>query len=183
MRQLFGCSILLVLCTALAAQDEPPVKFKTATIQWLGDTPVLAYEVRYNSDTTTMPTAFKYLLKDLADSEGWHLTGEDKSKTIASQVRRVAIAAVKSKSKVNPVRVTKIEAKETPMAVEFVVTFGKKPAEADVTRTAGVLETFARKLVKATKSVASTVQHEPTGKGAVWNYEVRFKETAAKPKK
>src|SRR6478735_5949990 len=91
--------LITIMAGVLAAQDPAP-KLRTAVIQWIADTPALTYDVRYSGDdTTTMPTALKYLLKDLADSEGLYLTGEDKSKTIASQNRRITLEYAPTKSK------------------------------------------------------------------------------------
>lgn len=179
---LLALAALAVVAASSAGQDAP-VKLKAATIQWVADAPLLTYDVRYlGGDTTTMPTALKYLLKDLAECEGWYLTGEDKSKTIASQAKRISLEYTKARSKLKTNRVGKIEAKETPGAVEFVVTFAKKPGGEELTRLGGVLETFARKYVKAAKSISAAVQHEATTKANVWNFEVRFKEPAAKKK-
>ena len=179
----WACLIVLGACF-LQAQDPDPAKRRTAIILWVADAPQLVYDVRYTGgDSTTMPTALRYLVKDLAESEGWYLTGEEKSKTIASQAKRITLEFTKAKSKGNATRASKVEVKEAVGSVACVVSFAKKPGADDVKRMDSVLETFARKYAKVAKSVPSTVEHAETAKANVWSFEVRFKEPAAKAKK
>src|SRR5262245_61387279 len=166
----------------LRAQEPDPVKLKSAVILWVAEGPQLTYDVRYSGDSTTMPTALKYLIKDLAEYDGWYLTGEDKTKTVASQSKRISLETTAAKSKLKFARVGRIEVKETPKSVACVVSFAKKPGSEDVKRLSEVLETFARKYTKATKSVASAVESAET-KATVWTFDVRFKEAAKKDKK
>ena len=84
-----------------------------------------------------MPTALKYFLKDLAESEGWYLTGEDKSKTVASQAKRISLETTNAKSRLTPVRISKVEVKELAGAVNCVVSYGKKPGADDFKRHRG----------------------------------------------
>ena len=167
----------------LSAQAPEPAKLKTATVQWVADTPQLTYDVRYSGDGTTMPTAFKYLLKDLAELEGWYLTGEDKSKTIASQAKRIQLEYTQAKSKVKGPRVSKIDVKETPKSIDFVVAFAKKPSRDEVAKLGDVLETFSRKYAKIPKGTAADVELADTPKATVWKLEVRYKAPPAMDKK
>ena len=174
--------VTVLSAVSLQAQD-PGAKRKSAVILWVTDAP-LTYDVRYaGGDSATMPTALKYLLQDLAESEGWYLTGEDKSKSVASQAKRISLETTNAKSRLSAVRISKVEVKELAGAVNCLVTFGKKPAAEDVKRTEGILNTFARKYAKVVKATSSTVEHTEPAKGNVWSFEVRFKETAAKAKK
>jgi hypothetical protein len=175
---------ILALCvwTVRAKDPEPAARPKSAVILWVTDAP-LTYDIRYAGGAgTTMPTALKYFLKDLAESEGWYLTGEDKSKTVASQSKRISLETTNAKSRLSAVRVSKVEVKEAPGAVNCVVTFGKKPSADELKRTEGILNTFARKYSKVAKATTSTVQHADVAKGFVWSFEVRFKEPPAKVK-
>jgi hypothetical protein len=175
--------ILVLSVWTLQAKGPEPAQRKSALILWVSDAP-LTYDVRYaGGDSTTMPTALKYFLKDLAESEGWYLTGEDKSKTIASQAKRITLETTNAKSRLSAVRISKVEVKEIPGAVSCVVTFGKKPGADDLKRTEGILNMFARKYAKVAKGTSSTVQQNDTAKGNVRSFEVRFKEAAAKAKK
>jgi hypothetical protein len=176
--------VIAVSTWTLRAQDPDPVKLKSAVILWVADSPQLTYDIRYSGgDSTTMPTALKYLIKDVAEYDGWYLTGEDKSKTVASQSKRISLETTAAKSKLKFARVGRIEVKETPKSVACVVSFAKKPGADDVKRLSEVLETFARKYTKATKSVASAVESAETMKATVWTFDVRFKEAAKKDKK
>src|SRR5262245_29716739 len=184
--------VLTIIAMALAgalcgagspAQDPEPVKRKTAVIQWVADAPQLIYDIRFTGDSTTMPMALKYLTKDLAESEGWYLTGEDKSKTVASQAKRITLDYSAAKSKLKAIRVSKVEIKELPDAVACLVTYSKKPGKDDVARTGGILETFGRKYLKIAKTVRSSVSSAETAKASVWSFDVHFKDPAAKEKK
>lgn len=180
----FAAGIVLVAATAAAsAQEADPAKLRSAVILWVADSPQLVYDIRYAGGGTTMPTALKYLIKDLAENDGWYLTGEDKSKTIASQAKRISLEYMGAKSNLRPVRVGRIEVKEAPKSVACVVSFGKKPGADDVKRVGGVLEMFARKYRKAAKSAASSVESAATNKATVWTFEVHFEEAAKKAKK
>lgn len=167
--------VLLGVCWTLSAQV--PNKLKTASIDWIADVPMLVYDVRYTG-AETMPTPLKTLLKDIAESEGFYLTGEDKSKTVSSQSKRISIEYVKAKSKLKPVRIGKIEVKETPASIQCLVAFSKKPSETDLTKVDGILETFARKYRKAAKSVTSSVKHTEGTQPSVWAFQISFKEPA-----
>src|SRR5262245_2883575 len=180
--RLAAMAVLIGSTSGPKAQEPEPPKLKSAVILWVADSPQLTYDVRYTGDSTTMPTALKYLLKDLAEYDGWYLTGEDKSKTVASQTKRISLEYTAAKSKLKTARVSRIEVKENPMSVACVVSFAKKPGADDVKSLSGVLETFARKYTKAAKSVASAVEPAEM-KSTVWNFEVRFKEPAKKDKK
>ena len=176
--------LLIALSTwTLRAQEPDPGKLKSAVILWVADSPQLTYDIRYSGESATMPTALKYLIKDLAEYDGWYLTGEDKTKTVASQSKRISLETTAAKSKLKVARVGRIEVKETPKSVACVVSFAKKPGAEDVKRLSEVLETFARKYTKATKSVASAVESAETMKATVWTFDVRFKEAAKKDKK
>ena len=176
-------TIIFVAAASLSAQDPDAAKRKTAVIQLVADAPQLTYDIRFTGgDSTTMPTALKYLIKDLAQCEGWYLTGEDKSKTVASQAKRIWLETTKAKSKVSGTRVNKIEVKELPGMIACVVSYGKKANLEDVKRTGGVLDTFARKYVKLVKGAATTVTHAETAKPSVWSFEVRYKEPAKEKK-
>lgn len=177
-RLLWTCSALLLVPICLpAAQEFDRAKLKTAQVLWVADAPQLVYDVRFTG-ADTMPTALKILLKDIAESEGWYLTGKDKSTTVSSQSKRISIEYVPLKSKLKPVRIGKVEIKESPAAVDCLVVFSKKPSNADLTRLDDVLETFARKYRKAAKSVSSTVKHKEGSQPSVWAFEVKFKEPA-----
>ena len=181
-------SAFTVLITAgacyLPAQDPDAAKRKSAAIQWVADGPPLVYDVRFTGgDSTTMPTALKYLVKDLAASEGWYLTGEDKSKTVSSTSKRISLDVTKEKSKLGVMRVSKIDVKELPNALACVVTYSKKPAKEDVARIGGVLETFGRKYLKIAKGIAATVAPAEAGKANVWAFDVHFIVPAKEPAK
>jgi len=176
-------ALVAVIGRQPAPTQEPELKRRTALIQWVADSPQLTYDVRFTGDSTTMPTALKYLVKDLAESEGWYLTGDDKSKTVASQAKRITLEYVGAKSKLKNIRVTKIEVKELPSAVACTVTYGKKPGKDDVTRTGGILETFGRKYLKAAKTARANVESAETARASVWSFDVRFNDPAAKEKK
>jgi len=172
-----------MVVAGVPAQDPEAGKRKTAVIQWVADSPQLTYDVRFTGDSTTMPTALKYLVKDLAESEGWYLTGEDKSKTVASQAKRLTLDYAGAKSKPRNIRVSKIEIKEHPSAVACNVTYAKKPGKDDLSRTSGILETFGRKYLKVAKTIRSSVESTETAQAKVWSFEVSFKDPAAKEKK
>lgn len=177
-------TVLLAVTAGLPAQEPDPAKLKSAVILWVADSPQLTYDIRFaGGESTTMPTALRYLVKDLAENDGWYLTGEDKSKTVASQAKRISLEYTAAKSKIKTARVGRIEVKETPKSVACVVSFSKKPGADDVKRLSGVLQIFARKYTKAAKSVVSTVEPAETMKATVWTFEVRFKEPAKKDKK
>ena len=180
LHQLALAIFIVASAASLGAQQPAGIKLKAAVIQWVADVPQLTYDIRYSGgEGTTMPTALKYLIKDLAEMEGWYLTGEDKSKTVASQAKRIHLDYTSAKSKPATIRIGKIEVKETPKSVDFVVWFAKKPGRDDVTRLDGVLQTFARKYMKLAKSERTTIAHAEAAKANVWTYEVRFKELAA----
>lgn len=181
---IFALALAAGVCsTSAPAQDPEAAKRKTAIIQWVADAPQLVYDIRFTGDSTTMPTALKYLVKDLAENEGWYLTGEDKSKTVASQAKRITLDYAAAKSKPKGVRISKVEIKELPDAVACVVTYGKKPGKDELARTSGILETFGRKYLKIAKTIRSNVASAETNKASVWSFEVRFKDPAAKEKK
>ena len=182
--RLFAVTVLMAMTAVPRAQEPDPPKLKSAVILWVADSPQLTYDIRYTGgETTTMPTALKYLVKDLAENDGWYLTGEDKSKTVASQAKRISLEYTAAKSRLKAARVSRIEVKETPKSVACVVSFAKRPGADDVKRLGEMLETFARKYTKATKSVASTVESAETMKATVWTFDVRFKDLPKKDKK
>lgn len=172
-----------VLYVAANAGAQAPGKLKTAVIQLAADTPLLVYDIRFTGDTTTMPTALKYLVKDVAEYEGWYLTGTEKSKTIASRAKRVSLEYVPARSKNKATRIGKIDVKETAKSIDCVVTFAKKPARDELSRLGGILGTFARKYTKAAKNASATVEHSETAQAAVWNFHVHIEAAAAKAKK
>lgn len=184
-QRLFAPLVMVVVVAVTMAADEPaPAKLRTAVIQWVADNPQLTYDVRFaGGDSTTIPAALKNLLRDLADSEGIYLTGESKSKTVASQNRRYFFEYTAVKSKIKGTRVSKVDVKEVGDGVMFVVRFGKTPGDDDLTRIDGVLETFARKYQKVAKGAPATVRHRELPKGGGWTFTVHFKEADAKGKK
>ncbi len=170
------CMVVAAIGQLASVQPPDPRLLRTATVQWVSDGPPLVYDIRYaGGDSTTMPTALRYLVKDLALSDGWYLTGEDKSKTVASQSKRLSLAYTREKSKIAAVRITKVEVKEGANAVGCTVSFTRKPAAEDVKRAEGVLETFTRKYEKLAKGTPLTVESAATAKTAIWSFEVRFK--------
>ena len=178
-----GCCCLgIALFLVLTTDAQQPSKLKTAVINWIADGPVLVYDVHFTG-VETMPTSLKTLLKDIAENEGFYLTGEDKSKTVSSQSKRISIEYVPTKSRYRPVRIGKVEVKETPATVECTVAFSKKPSETDLTKVDAILETFARKFRKATKSVTSSVKHTEGSQPTVWAFAISFKEPPPKAKK
>jgi hypothetical protein len=183
MRTLIASALVLAAISGKLLAQEDGGKRKTAVIQWVADAPVLVYDIRFTGDGTTMPTALKYLLKDLAEGEGFYLTGEDKSKTVASQAKRISLEYTPTRSKPRPIRTAKIEIKELDSAITCVVTYLKKPAKDDVTRTGDMLETFGRKYLKTAKNAPATVEPAATARASVWSFDIRFKEPPAKDKK
>lgn len=176
-------AIVLGIAGVSGGQAPDPAKLKTAVVQWVADMPNLTYDIRFTGDTTTMPTALKYLVKDLAEYEGWYLTGEDKTKTIASRAKRISLEYVQGKSKIKATRVAKIDVKETPKSIDLVATFAKKPSREEVSRLGGILATFSRKYAKIAKNAPATLEQTETAKVAVWSFQVRFDMPPAKVKK
>jgi hypothetical protein len=186
MRKLVASALALGIAAGtwgLQAQAPDPARHKTALVQWVSDGPPLVYDVRFTGGDTTMPTALKYLIKDLAESEGWHLTGQDKSKVVASQAKRIALDYTPARSKPRAVRAGQIEINEQPDAIHCVVTFAKKPGKDEVSRTGEVLETFGRKYLKVAKTLRATVEAAEASRANMWSFGIRFKDAAAKDKK